>query len=116
MEDIMALLEEVAERLGGTGAVGAGVAALLLMPVVARPAGRGLRSLAKGAIKGWLRLSSLTTTTTESMKNGARSMMAEAREEVAPVINGPEEGKETRTTSRRRGGEAAHSLGQSAKA
>jgi DNA uptake protein ComE-like DNA-binding protein len=49
-----ALAEVLIERIGGRAGIGVGLAALLLTPRLARPLGRSLRVLAKGAIKGYL--------------------------------------------------------------
>lgn len=90
----MALVEEVAERLGGTGVVGAGVAAVLLVPIVAKPFGKGLRVLCKGAIKAYLIGGAWLTRTQSNMVAGMHTMMSEARAESNGSVTQPAEGEE----------------------
>jgi DNA uptake protein ComE-like DNA-binding protein len=86
----MALTDELIERLGGaTGAgVGAGLAALLLVPRVARPLGRGLRSVAKGVIKGYLVLSERTRSAVAEAGEELQQLYTEAQEEAGALAAG----------------------------
>lgn len=86
----MALTDELIERLGGaTGAgVGAGLAALLLVPRVARPLGRGLRSMAKGAIKGYLVLSERTRSAVAEAGEELQQLYTEAQAEAGALAAG----------------------------
>jgi competence ComEA-like helix-hairpin-helix protein len=80
----MALTEELIERMGGsTGAgVGAGLAALILAPRFARPLGRGLRSLAKGAIKGYLLVSERAREAVADASDELQQLYTEAQAEA----------------------------------
>jgi DNA uptake protein ComE-like DNA-binding protein len=86
----MALTDELIERLGGaTGAgVGAGLAALLLVPRVARPLGRGLRSVAKGAIKGYLVLAERTRSAVAEAGEELQQLYTEAQEKAGALAAG----------------------------
>jgi competence ComEA-like helix-hairpin-helix protein len=80
----MSLTEELMERLGSTTGVGAaGVAALLLAPRVSRPVGRGLRALAKGAIKGYLIVRTRARTAIDEAADEWQSLYDQARAEIA---------------------------------
>lgn len=78
------LTEELIERIGGTAGIGAvGLAALFLAPQVARPLGRGLRALAKGAIKGYLIVAHRTRAAVEEATDEWQSLYDEARAEIS---------------------------------
>jgi uncharacterized protein DUF5132 len=78
----MAVWEDVAERLGGGAGVGIGIAAAVLAPVVAPVAGRGLRSLIKGGIKGYLLLTARTQSAVAEAGERLQDLYAEAKAEV----------------------------------
>jgi hypothetical protein len=97
------LTEEIAERLGGTAGVGVGIAALFLAPRVARPVGRGLRAVAKGAIKGYLLMAHRARAAVDEASDEWLSLFDEARTEVgraAPGWNGRVEEETTPDTRR----------------
>jgi DNA uptake protein ComE-like DNA-binding protein len=69
----------------------AGIAALLLAPRVAKPMGRGLRALAKGAIKGYLIVSHRARVAVDEAADEWQSLYDQARNEAgreAPGRNG----------------------------
>jgi DNA uptake protein ComE-like DNA-binding protein len=104
----MAFTDELIERLGGaTGAgVGAGLAALLLVPRVARPLGRGLRSMAKGAIKGYLVLSERTRSAVAEAGEELQQLYTEAQAEAGAAGRNGHDAQATRELqSERRDGE-----------
>jgi len=107
----MSLTEELIERIGGTTGVGAaGVAALLLAPRLARPVGRGLRALAKGAIKSYLVVRMRARAAVDEATDEWQHLYDQARAELAerhPGRNGqiPAGAREAR------GGEGARGRG-----
>jgi competence ComEA-like helix-hairpin-helix protein len=86
----MAFTEELIERLsGGTGAgLGAGLAALLLAPRLVRPLGRGLRSLAKGAIKGYLVVAERTRAAVAEAGDELQQLYTEVQAEAGALAAG----------------------------
>jgi len=94
------LPEELFERIGGTTGVGIGIAALLLAPRVARPLGRSLRALAKGAIKGYLVISSRARTAVNEAADEWLHVYQEARSEA----NGEAASRNGRLVESARGG------------
>jgi len=78
----MAGWEDVAERLGGGTGLGIGIAAAVLAPAVAPVAGRGLRSLIKGGIKGYLLLTARTRSAVTEAGERLQDLYAEAKAEV----------------------------------
>jgi hypothetical protein len=67
--------EEIGERLEGKGWLGVGIGALILAPMVIPAVARGLRPVAKEAIKGYLVLS-----------DRAREMLAEGGEQIQDLV------------------------------
>jgi hypothetical protein len=78
----MAFFEDVAERLGGSTGLGIGVAAAVLAPTLLPVLGRGLRPLAKGAIKGYLLMTTRARTAVSDAGERLQDLYAEARSEV----------------------------------
>src|SRR5262245_12910843 len=86
----MAITEELFERMGGTtgAGVGAGLAALILAPRFARPLGRGLRSLAEGAIKGYLLVSERARDAVAEASDELQQLYTEVRTEADALAAG----------------------------
>src|SRR5713101_9171 len=73
--------EDIAERLEGLGWVGAGLGAILIAPVLAPAATKGLRPLAKGAVKGYLTLSDKVREWAAESGEQWQDLVAEAKAE-----------------------------------
>ena len=75
--------EDIAERLEGTGWIGAGIGAVILAPLLFPAVARGLRPAAKKTIKGYLSLSAKTRELVAETGEQWQDLMAEARSEHA---------------------------------
>src|SRR3712207_4951347 len=69
-------------RLGGAPGAGGGIAALLLAPRLARPAGGVVRTPAKGALKGYLIVSHRTRAAVTEASEEWHKIFDEVRSEV----------------------------------
>jgi hypothetical protein len=78
----MAFFEDVVERLGGSAGLGIGVAAAVLAPTLLPVLSRGLRPIAKGAIKGYLLMTTRARTAVADAGERLQDLYAEARSEV----------------------------------
>jgi hypothetical protein len=83
-------LKDIGERLEGKGWLGIGIGALILAPVVIPAVARGLRPLAKGAIKGYLALQEKGREVFAETSEQFQDLVAEARSEYELRDNGAE--------------------------
>jgi hypothetical protein len=79
----MGFTEELLERTSGSTALGIGLGVLFLGPVLLPAFGRGLRPLAKSAIKGYLALSERTREVFAETGERLQDLYAEAQSEYA---------------------------------
>lgn len=78
----MAVWEEVTERLGGSAGLGIGIAAAVLAPTLAPVLGRGLRSLVKSGIKGYLWVTEQARSAVAEAGERLQDLYAEAKAEL----------------------------------
>ncbi len=84
----MAITEGLAERLEGKGWIGIGLGAVVLAPFVLPALARGLRPVAKGAVKGYLSLADRTRSALAECNEQIQDLVAEARSEHETRPNG----------------------------
>lgn len=76
-------LEDIGERLGAWGWVGAGLGVVILAPKLIPALGRGLRPVAKGTLKGCMALTDKTRGVLAETGERWHDLVAEARAEHA---------------------------------
>jgi hypothetical protein len=86
----VALMEELGERLEGKGWLGVGIGTVILAPIVAPALARGLRPLAKRAIKGYLTLADRARERLAETNEQLQDLVAEARSEYETESTGEE--------------------------
>jgi hypothetical protein len=81
-------LEDIGEGLGGLGWLGAGLGVVILAPALVRGLGRGLRPVAKGALKGGMALTDKTREVLAETSERWHDLVAEARAEREGHLEG----------------------------
>ena len=79
----MGFTEELLERASGSTILGVGLGVLFLGPVLIPAVGRGLRPIAKGAIKGYLALTERSREMFAETGERLQDLYAEAQSEYA---------------------------------
>src|SRR5215211_635408 len=79
----MAFTEELLERASGSTILGVGLGVLFLGPVLVPALGRGLRPVAKGAIKGYLALTERSREMFAETGERLQDLYAEAQSEYS---------------------------------
>jgi uncharacterized protein DUF5132 len=82
--------EDITERLEGKGWLGVGIGAVILAPVLIPALGRGLRPVAKGAIKGYLTVAEKARELFAETGEQLQDLVAEAKSEHEARPNGSE--------------------------
>jgi Protein of unknown function (DUF5132) len=81
-------MKDLGERLEGLGWLGLGIGALVAAPMLIPALNRGLRPLAKGAIKGYLALQERTRELVAESNEQFQDLVAEAKAEFEARDNG----------------------------
>src|SRR5687768_9083221 len=102
----MGLPEDLLERASSPAVLGVGLGVLFLGPVLVPAVGRGLRPIAKGAIKGYLALSERTREMFAETGERLQDLYAEAQAEYTGADGSTQPAEETPARKRATRGES----------